>query len=328
MAAQGDRVQDANHRRVQVSDPSVHRQVYDPAAAPNPAMQNAAIQPGGGNQVRAPSSDRRPAGQQRDDKGKGKGDKGKGKGRKKGGKDRGKGRGKGSDRPPKGGGKKGLNVDANARAQRSPGRTEQQHRAASPRRAAKPQGSRGRRQIAHAVASSMNPYSVATPTHLRLRFDRFLLPHGPAVSIWNYLSWADLVELRCSHTKKQCLLSSCLSTHTHLGRLFERAPIAEWALGRGARQTCDTPFDTASRGHRADPPVRDEFRVSGDVEASRHARSSNPPSSRDERGGEASSRRAPLREQHWDADARGNLCRHRDSRSQRQRLPYLCTIFV
>ena len=130
-AAQGDRVQDANHRRVQVSDPAVHRQAYDPAAAPNPAMQNAATRPGGGGPARAPSSDRRPAGQQ-DDKGKGKGDKGKGKGQKKGGKDRGKGR-KGGDRAPKGAGKRTLNVNANARAQRSPGRTEQQHRAASPR---------------------------------------------------------------------------------------------------------------------------------------------------------------------------------------------------
>ena len=48
-------------------------------------MQNAGTRPGGGTQVRAPSSDRRPAGQQQDDKGKGKGDKGKGKGQKKGG---------------------------------------------------------------------------------------------------------------------------------------------------------------------------------------------------------------------------------------------------
>ena len=146
MAAQGDRVQDANLRRVQVSDPSVHRQVYDPAAAPNPAMQNAGTRQSGGTPVRAPSADRRPAGQQQDDKGKGKNDKGKGKGRKKGGKDRGKDRGRKGDRPPKGGGKKGLNVDANARAQRSPGRTEQQHRAASPRPSGggQPPSNRGR----------------------------------------------------------------------------------------------------------------------------------------------------------------------------------------
>ena len=146
MAAQGDRVQDANLRRVQVSDPSVHCQVYDPAAAPNPAMQNAGTRPGGGTQVRVPSSDRRPTGQQQDDKGKGKGDKGEGKSQKKGGKDRGKGRGRKGDRPPKGSGKKGLDVDANARAQRSPGRTEQQHRAASPRPSGggQPPSNRGR----------------------------------------------------------------------------------------------------------------------------------------------------------------------------------------
>ena len=173
----------------------------------------------------------------------------------------------------------------------------------------------------------VSPCFVTTPTHLRFRFDRILLPRGPAVSIWNCLTWSDLVMLRCSH-RKQCLLSSSLLTHTHLGRLFERAPIAEKALRRGARQTCGTPFDTASRWHRAVAPVSNEF-LSREMwrcraTPGRHTclRAETIVKARLPRG-------TPHCENNTGTQKRGgNLCRHRDSRSQRRRLPYLCANFV
>ena len=138
-AAQGDRVQDANRRRAQVSDPTVQRAVYDASAAPRDVAQAQTSTTGGGPPRTGPSG-RRSLGRR---------DKGNRKGKGKGGKDsKGKSKGrKGQKRGQSPGDRaSGLAVDADARAQRSPGRADQQQRAANQRtnRDGPPAGGRDR----------------------------------------------------------------------------------------------------------------------------------------------------------------------------------------
>ena len=78
------------------------------------------------------------------------------------------------------------------------------------------------------VSLVLRPHLVEPPKHMRLRLVQSdlgsteperLLPPGPSRSIWDLLSWGDLLRLRGTG-RGQCLLSSALSTHTHLGEFF------------------------------------------------------------------------------------------------------------